>query len=170
MISTDVAMAIRMGLRLLPPAMTSPEAVVLLGAYTLQEANGIHRYQIVQGRPDLRGPARGLWQFERGGGCKGVVNHPASRYWMAQVCEVRRVPFNATAIWNQLQFDDVLAAAAARLLIFTDPKRLPPMGEARAAWNLYIRTWRPGKPKPLVWSDNYEHALHWTNNLDWFDQ
>jgi hypothetical protein len=139
--------------------MTSQQARVMLYAIGLQESRFTHRFQVVQGRPGAKGPARGFWQFERGGGCKGVVEHPASRYWMAKVCAERNVPFTASAIWNAIETDDVLAAAAARLLLFTDPKRLPEVGDENGAWNLYVRTWRPGKPHRATWTALYVEAL-----------
>lgn len=159
MIPDHVRSAVSKALFSLPPAMTSPEARVMLYAIGLQESRFTHRFQVVQGRPGAKGPARGFWQFERGGGCKGVVEHPASRYWMAKVCAERNVPFNATAIWNAIETDDVLAAAAARLLLFTDPKKLPAVGDEKGAWNLYIRTWRPGKPHVKTWPELYAEAL-----------
>jgi hypothetical protein len=158
-ISAEIRGAITKALYLLPPAMTSAPARVMLFAIGLQESRFEHRFQLVQGRPGAKGPARGFWQFERGGGCKGVVNHAASRYWMAKVCQARGVPFNATAIWNAIETDDVLAAAAARLLLFTDPRRLPEVGDERGAWNLYARTWRPGKPHPKTWPALYAQAM-----------
>lgn len=145
------------GLKLLPSPMDTPAARVMLYAIGLQESRFIHRRQIVRGKPI--GPAKGFWQFERLGGCKGVVSHPASRYWMHKVCEARGVAFNATAIWHRIQTDDVLAAAVARLLLFTDPKRLPAIEDADDAWRLYIRTWRPGKPHRSTWADCHQTAL-----------
>ena len=56
------------------------------------------------------------------------------------------------AIYAALEYDDVLAAGVARLLLWTDPKALPPVGDVDAAWALYLRTWRPGKPKPDSWA------------------
>jgi len=146
-------------LALLPAAMDTPEARVMLIAPGLQESRLVHRRQLVGNPPRPVGPAKGLWQFERGGGCKGVVSHPASRYWMAQVCKARGVEFNATAIWHAIEHDDVLAAAAARLLLFTDPRRLPALGDERDAWRLYMRVWRPGKPHRATWPDLYAQAL-----------
>lgn len=151
------SLVIDRALTLLPPAMSSPHARVMLLAIGLQESRLVHRRQIVNGKPI--GPAKGLWQFERGGGCAGVVGHPASRFWMSKVCEARGVPFNATGIWNALETDDVLAAAAARLLLFTDPRKLPGIHDAREAWNLYIRTWRPGKPHRHTWDDLHAQAV-----------
>lgn len=148
-----ITLAVEPALALLPAAMDTPEARVQLLAMGLQESRFEHCRQIVNGKPI--GPAKGYWQFERGGGCKGVVDHSASRYWMAQVCAARGVPFNATALWNALETDRVLAAAAARLLLFTDPRRLPAVDDTRGAWNCYLRTWRPGKPHRHTWD-----ALH----------
>lgn len=149
--------AIDQALALLPRAMTTDRARVMLLAIGLQESRFTARRQIVNGKPI--GPAKGFWQFERGGGCKGVVEHSASRYWMHQVCQKRGVPFNATAIWHALETDDVLAAAAARLLLFTDPKTLPAVDDAGGAWNLYVRTWRPGKPHRKTWDALHAQAL-----------
>lgn len=159
MIPDSVKASISKALFLLPPAMTSPEARVMLFAIGLQESRFTHRFQVVQGRPGVKGPARGFWQFERMGGCKGVVNHAASRYWMHHLCQTRGVDFTATAIWNGIETDDVLAAGAARLLLFTDPKRLPAVGDESAAWNLYTRVWRPGKPHRSTWPALYAEAV-----------
>jgi hypothetical protein len=150
-----VATAIEPALALLPAAMDSKPARVELLGIGLQESRLVARRQLVGDPPKPIGPAKGLWQFERGGGCKGVITHPASRYWMSIVCQARGVDFNATALWNALEHDDVLAAAAARLLLFTDPRRLPEVDDERGAWNLYLRVWRPGKPHPSTWP-----ALH----------
>lgn len=159
MITVFVRDALAPALALLPAAMDTPEARVMLLAIGLQESRLVHRRQLVGNPPRPVGPAKGLWQFERGGGCKGVVEHPASRYWMAKACAARGVQFTATALWNALEHDDVLAAAAARLLLFTDPRRLPHVGDEREAWNLYMRTWRPGKPHRATWPSLYAQAL-----------
>ena len=159
MIPSQVKGAVSKALFALPCAMTSPQARVMLYAIGLQESRFTHRFQVVQGRSGAKGPARGFWQFERGGGCKGVVEHPASRFWMSKVCAESGVPFNATALWNAIETDDVLAAAAARLLLFTDPKRLPELGDEAGAWRLYSRVWRPGKPHHATWPALYAEAL-----------
>lgn len=157
MIEPQILDAIDTALTLLPRAMTSDPARVMLYAIGQQESRFEHRRQIVNGKPI--GPAKGFWQFERGGGCKGVVEHPASRYWMHRVCMDRGVQSNATALWNSIEHDDVLAAAAARLLLFTDPQRLPALADSRGAWNLYIRTWRPGKPHRQTWDAFHQTAV-----------
>lgn len=146
-------------LALLPSVMDSPEARVLLVGISLQESELKERRQLVGSPPRPIGPAKGLWQFEAYGGCRGVIQHAASRYWMHSVCTARGVQFAATALWNAIEHDDVLAAATARLLLFTDPRRLPSLGDEQGAWHLYIRTWRPGRPHPHTWPDNYAKAL-----------
>lgn len=157
--------AINPALALLPAAMDSAEARVMLLAIGLQESRFEHRYQVVQGRPGAKGPARGFWQFERGtresrGGVWGVYLHPASRYWLSAACAARGVAFEPAAIWQAVEHDDVLAAALARLLLFTDAKRLPAVGDAAAAWDLYARrTWRPGKPHRQTWDAFHAQAV-----------
>lgn len=153
-------------LKLLPAAMNSVEALVMLVAIALQESGLEHRWQVIDAkRPDKKGPARGLWQFELGtkesrGGVWGVYLHEASRYWLAQVCAARGVPFQPRAIWLALETDDVLACLVARLLLFTDPKRLPSVTDSAGAWTLYrVRTWRPGKPHPQKWAGNHAAAV-----------
>lgn len=157
MIPESVLDSIDAGLSLLPTAMSSDRARVMLYAIGLQESRFEHRRQIVRGKPV--GPAKGFWQFERRGGCTGVVTHDASRFWMHRVCDRQNVPFTASGIWNQLPRDDAFAAVAARLLLFTDPKRLPEVTDAAGAWALYLRTWRPGKPHKRTWAALHAEAV-----------
>ena len=151
--------AINEALALLPAAMDSPQARVMLVAIGLQESRFQHRRQLVGRPPRPTGPARGYWQFERGGGCIGVLTHAASRYWMYRVCEERGSKTTAHALWVAIERDDVLAAAAARLLLFTDPRRLPAVGDVAGAWALYLRVWRPGKPHKATWTALYNQAV-----------
>ena len=152
-----VVQAVHEALRLLPPAMDSKEARVMLYAIGLQESRFTHRAQVIDGGG--KGPARGYWQFERGGGVTGVLRHPASRFWANSVCNARNVPAQETSVWLAMETDDVLAAAAARLLLFTDPSKLPAIGEQSEALRYYLRNWRPGKPHPRTWPECYETAL-----------
>lgn len=145
-------------LALLPTQMDSPEARVMLRAIGWQESRFTHRFQVVAGEPGAKGPARGFWQFERGGGCAGVLRHRASRYWMHHLCTVRWCQPSPDALWRQIELDDVLAAGAARLLLFTDAKRLPALGDEAGAWGLYERVWRPGKPHRDTWAQAYKQA------------
>lgn len=165
-LQTIIETAIDPALALLPPTMDSKQARVLLLAIGLQESKFVDRWQVIdRKRPQVKGPARGFWQFELGsqasrGGVWGVFLHSASRFWLSKLCEARDVAFAPRAIWLAIEQDDVLAAGLARLLLFTDPKRLPALGEEKAAWNLYrVSTWRPGKPHVQTWPENYAQAM-----------
>ncbi|KNE23830.1 hypothetical protein [Achromobacter spanius] len=144
--------AIVPALALLPPAMNTSQARILLLAIGLQESRFQHRRQI-------GGPARGFWQFERNGGVQGVLTHSASRDDALRICADRHVVPDSATVHAALETDDVLAAAFARLLLWTDPRRLPAIGDADGAWALYLRTWRPGKPHPHTWPALYAKAL-----------
>ncbi|MDX3986256.1 MAG: hypothetical protein QHC88_13475 [Achromobacter sp.] len=139
-------------LTLLPPAMGAPQARVLLLAIGLQESRFLHRRQV-------GGPARGFWQFEQGGGVRGVLKHAATYGPARRLCAERDVAATAGAVYTALEADDVLAAGFARLLLWTDPHRLPDVGDADSAWALYLRTWRPGKPHPHTWPALYAQAM-----------
>ena len=58
--------SIKEGLGLLPEKFTNKSVFRLLVAIGYQESRFTHRYQIVQGKPGAKGPARGFWQFELG--------------------------------------------------------------------------------------------------------
>lgn len=142
-------------LALLPAKLDTQLARRHMLAIFLQEADGIHRYQVLKG--GKKGPARGLPQMEEGGGVRGVLTHPASKELARKVCKVRVVLPTAAAVWARMEFDDILAAAFARLLIYTDPKALP--SEEQAAWEMYrYRLWRPGKPHPEKWARCWARA------------
>ncbi|NMK45511.1 hypothetical protein [Achromobacter sp. Bel] len=137
---------------LLPAQMDTQAARLMLLAIGLQESRFIHRRQV-------RGPARGFWQFEKGGGVRGVLTHSASRDHAYGICAARGVEPVATSVYAALEFDDVLAAVFARLLMWTDGWRLPDVGDVQGGWELYIRTWRPGKPHAKTWPALYAQAV-----------
>lgn len=161
MIPNHVTAAVDQALKLLPGKMDTPEARVMLFAIGLQESGFEYRRQVIKSGGLLLplGPAKGYWQFERRGGCYGVVSHFASRYWMADVCAARNCAFTSAALWDAIENDDVLAAAAARLLLFTDQHRLPALSDVEGAWKYYLRVWGPGKPHPTEWPGRYAKAL-----------
>lgn len=144
--------AIVPALALLPARMNSKEALVMLYAIGLQESKFAHRRQMGNG------PARGFWQFERNGGVAGVLRHKSSQIHALAVCKSRgltdlkeselikgHTPNSIVErAYHALERDDVLAAVFARLLLWTDPQSLPTLGDVDRAFNLYIRTWRPG--------------------------
>lgn len=76
----------------------------------------------------------------------GVFLLAACKDHLATLCKARSVACDPDAVYAALEYDDMLAACVAWLLLWTDPKALPPVGEVDAGWALYQRTWRPGKP------------------------
>lgn len=133
------------------PHMDSPKARMMLLAIGLQESRFEHRRQI-------GGPARGYWQFEQGGGVRGVLLHKTSSYDATKICYARGVGSSTREVYERLENDDILACCFARLLLWTDAKPLPMIGDVDTAWEYYLRTWRPGKPHPATWPALYERA------------
>lgn len=149
--------AIAAALSILPGALDTPAARVMLLSIAQQESGLVTRVQMGGG------PARGFWQCEQGtqasrGGVWGVYLHPASRYWLSVLCGVRGVAFNPAGIYQALASDDVLAAGVARLLLFTDPAVLPSVTDTAGGWSLYSRVWRPGRPRPETWPGYHQLA------------
>lgn len=136
-------------LQILPKNMDSAAARVMLLAIGLQESRLIHTHQI-------GGPAHGYWQFEKGGGARGVMNHPSSRNSAQTLCVRRGVQFELNAVFDAIENDQVFAAGFARLLLWTDPRALPT--SAQDGWDCYIRNWRPGKPHRQTWDAFYKQA------------
>lgn len=143
--------AVNESYKLLPLKMDSHFARVNQAAIGQQESGYLVRRQYGNG------PARGYWQFEEGGGVKGVMEHKASSELARSVCHARGVPFVRRAVWEALETDDVLAAAFCRLLMWTDSGKLP-TNEADG-WAMYARTWRPGKPHPDKWPASWKFGL-----------
>jgi len=141
---------IRPALAELPTKMQGDRAEVMLLSIGLQESRFIYRKQIA-------GPARGFWQFERAG-VQGVLSHPASDKIALELC-AEYAAKSAESVHILLESKDVLACQFARLLLFTDPRPLPALGEVMDAWQYYIRNWRPGKPHRKSWGDCYAQAV-----------
>lgn len=132
----------------------TPDARRFLLAIALQESGLRHRRQVVGGAE--AGPAMSFWQFEKGGGCRGVIEHPTSREHMAAICEAFNVGATPAELWEAMRYQDVVAAAAARLLVYTFPRALPTMWAT--AWAQYLSVWRPGKPRSADWESNWNTA------------
>lgn len=147
-----LAGAIMPALDLLPRSMHTGEAAVMLLAIGGQESGFRTREQV-------GGPAHGLWQFEKGGGVRGVLKHRATASHARIICTNRRVPPTEAAVYAELLDDDVLAAGMARLLLWADPLRLPAIGDEQGAWECYIRSWRPGQPHRDRWGEHYAAAV-----------
>lgn len=146
---------------LLPMAMDTRSARIEHAAIGFQETKFKERRQLIlkDGRLVPEGPAVSYWQFENGklAGINGVLTHRATADLAAKVCAYCGVDAERMAVWRAMQDDDVLGAAFARLLMYTDPRPLP--GNEVDGWAMYLRTWRPGKPHPGAWADSYAAAI-----------
>lgn len=143
--------AIEPALLLLPDSMRRPLAKVEMLAIALQESRCKHRKQI-------GGPARGYWQFEQGGGVRGVLSHPSSKGHIQTCLTLLDYPLeiDAGGCYAAIEHNDILAACFARLLLWTLPTALP--ATAQAGWDTYIAAWRPGKPHRDTWDSFYAQA------------
>lgn len=142
---------INSGLHYLPQKMNSTEAICQLLTIGLQESRFVHTTQV-------GGPAHGYWQFEKGGGVKGIMTHEAVKGYTQSTCAFFNVAFDAESIYQALPGIPTFAAALARLLLWTDPKPLPKCGDVEGSWDLYNRVWRPGKPHSETWEVYREQA------------
>ncbi|MEO8101930.1 MAG: hypothetical protein ABI790_05355 [Betaproteobacteria bacterium] len=140
-------------LALLPQPMNSVAGRAMVIAICLQESRLIHRRQI-------GGPARGYAQFEQSGGVIGVLTHPATRAPIRAVLGALDYDpaSGAKAMHIAIEHNDILAAAFARLLLFSLPDALPARIDAADGWRQYLKAWRPGKPHRETWDAFYKEA------------
>lgn len=124
-------------------------------AIALQESALAHRRQVVVGGAE-NGPAASFWQGEVTGGMCLTLKHARTGPIMRAVCADFNVSPTAQGLWEAMRYNDVVAAIAARLLIYTLPSTLPTTADA--GWAQYIAAWRPGKPHPQKWVDNWNLA------------
>jgi len=131
--------------------MDTPAARAMILAIGLQESRFQHRRQI-------GGPARGFWQFERGGGVRGVLLHTSTRPTILSIVDSMIYDATPETSYDAIEHNDVLACCFARLLLWSHPKPLPAQGDHDGAWHYYMATWRPGKPHRSTWNDFYDDA------------
>ena len=139
---------------LLPPEMDTRAARAMLLAIGLQESRFEHRRQV-------GGPACGFWQFEQGGGVKGVCTHAATRGHLdAALCALRYdgLVDNHAGLYAVIEHNDVVAAVCARLLLWTVPAPLPSRADGPSGWLQYLQAWRPGKAHPTTWGGYFARA------------
>ena len=140
------------GLSILPGKMDTIEARAMLYAIGLQESRFTHRKQMRRPRKNKKrtwGPARGFWQFEPIG-IKGVLYHGASSEYIWEVAGRLKIK-RESGVLEAVAYNDALACAFARLLLWTLPEALPAKNEPKKGWDQYISGWRPGKPHPETW-------------------
>jgi len=137
---------------LLPDQMASPRATAMLLAIGLQESKFRFR------RQQPTGPARGVFQFEAMGGVKGVLTHQATKPHIEAVLSTLRYDANVMRCHQAIEHNDVLACVFARLLLWTLPSPLPFKDQVNLGWEQYLEAWRPGRPHPDQWPDNFHEA------------
>lgn len=157
MIDLVTSFVIPAAMRVLGEKYDTVEARAMLLAIGLQESRFTHRAQV-------RGPARGFWQFEAGG-VSGVLTHKASSAPALEALALLQYadlgePLRATAIrvHGIIEHNDVLAAVLARLLLWTLPGSLPKAGQAEEGWRAYTSAWRPGSPHRETWDSFFAEA------------
>lgn len=139
-------------MQLLPPSMNNINAKAMLIAIGLQESRFEYRRQMNEG------PAKGFWQFEQGGGVRGVLTHPATKGYAKAILEQLRYNDYPATVWNALEHNDILAMCFARLNLFWLPQALPGPEHTQEGWSQYMNAWRPGKPHPETWPAFYAQA------------
>lgn len=89
----------------------------------------------------------------------GVLRAAQTRDLAVAVCDARQVPPIAERVYSALEHDDVLAAALARLLLWSDPASLPSLGDEAGAWACYQRHWAVDEVARRDWPAHYQRAL-----------
>src|ERR1044072_5473692 len=124
-----------------PTTVPTPELRVALLSTAGQESLWKFRRQ-------MGGPARGFWQFEKGGALRGVMRHPETQERVKHLCNSLCIHCDEGSLFEAIAWNDHFATAMARLLLWTDAAALPRFGEEQTTWNYYLRNWRPGRPRP----------------------
>lgn len=152
--TTDLLLrtAIDPALSLLPHQMDTAEARAMLLAIALQETHLLAR------RQKGGGPARSYWQFERSG-ISGVLSHAASSLKAMVLCDTLDVLPNVDQVYAAIEYQDILAAGFARLLLWRVPRALVGPSDPEQAWTIYMDTWEPGTPRHETWTSNF--AVAW---------
>ncbi len=104
---------------------------------------------LIKYRRQVGGPAVSWWQFEKGGGVRGVLTHERTKPIIIKICSALAVPYVVESVYEAMPHNDLLSCAMARLLLYSDPRPLPT--DAENGWQYYLRNWRPGKPHPDTW-------------------
>lgn len=108
-------------------------------------------------RRQIGGPARSYWQFEKGGGVAGLFRVTPRQ--LGTACASQDVLLDPDVVFEAMAWNDTLACAMARLLLWTDALPLPAIGDKEGAWRYYLRTWRPGMPHRQTWDGLYDQSL-----------
>lgn len=128
-----------------PEAWRKPPALKYLLAIGYQESRFRTRVQV-------NGPALSYWQLEPST-VLSVLDHPLVGGEVAII----RMRLGIPPLHQlQLATSDLWAASIARALLRTDP--FPLIDEPEEAWLIYLRVWRPGKPRRETWDEAWTFA------------
>jgi hypothetical protein len=121
---------------LLPAKMANQEAKAMLYSIGMQESRFIHRRQV-------GGPARGMWQFEAGGGVAGVLSHSATKGIIHDVLDQLQYDRTVATSYEAIAHNDILACAYARAATGPQecrrgPSPVPVGVEARSPASSYL--------------------------------
>lgn len=138
----------------------APGADAMSIAALYQESKGRTRDQ---GSDNVLGPAVGFWQFEKNGGVAEILEARQTKDIATALCASVGVTAQRDPVWRLFATaaGDDLAAAFARLLLWKDPRALPPVIPASgpAAYDYYMDNWRPGAKRPQDWPTSWEIAV-----------
>jgi len=140
----------------------TPKGNVLVMTCAGQESLWKSRRQIRIGQyhPQSVG-ARSYWQMESTWGGPVAINdviQDTPRQLFA-ICEDLEIPTDELSLYEACAWNDTLACALARLLLWSDPAPLPEVGDKQGSWDYYRRNWKPGVPHPSTWSARYDASL-----------
>lgn len=149
---------------LLPAGMDSVQARAMLLAIGLQESKLRDRAQLVGGAVEwwhsIDPPANSYYQFENVS-IRLMLQHSVARHLLIPALSALDYPVDAPGIIHEAVRDnDILATILARALLRTVPEALPEQREQQRGWEQYLWAWRPGKPHPKTWAENWRKA--WT--------
>jgi hypothetical protein len=134
--------------QLLPLEMDSAPARAMLTAIGLQESRFMFRRQ-------MGGPALSFWQGEATGGLVGLAKHPRTRDLVREILSTMAYGQPDITDFQAIEDNDILACCGARLLLWTHPGKLPTRSDRDDGWRQYLELWRPGKPHPEAWNENW---------------
>lgn len=136
-------------------------AMVQIVATALQESTCRFRKQVPTG------PARSYLQIETP---TAMAAYRKDKYLGAELMNLNlsmttlqktgREAMLASAYMAQVvELNDIAAVLVGRAIMWLDPHPLPALGDHAGAWKFYNEfTWRPGKPHPELWPENYLEA------------
>ena len=132
------------------------DAQRMLLAIMKQESNLEHRFQVLDYKTLKAGAARGWGQHEQGN-ISLLMKHSVAEPMLRQLTQAASVQWDAAAIWRAMEGHDNLSVGISRILLWTDPGKLPT--DENAAWDCYAeRVWKPGKPNREKWVTSWREA------------